>query len=253
VTGPINALALRPRSGAEIIDAAVVALRPAYPACVAVWLIYMMIETPLWTTYFHTWPFWVRFLVLWPISGLPTAVAQVLLSDAYLARPIRLDQALAPVARRAGAVCVVGLLRQLLVALGLVFLVVPGIGLWAQSFAAMPALVLENCSVKAAFARSDQLTEGCIRRIALTLGTTSLIWLALIFTVTYFQSLAMRHHPVTNTGRLAIQIALFSLIAPFPEAVTILLYYDLRVHKEGLDLELQMIGTAPAPTPRPGT
>jgi hypothetical protein len=253
VTGPINALALRPRSGAEIIDAAVVALRPAYPACVAVWLVYMMTYTPLQAYYFRTWPVWAQIVVAMLASALPKVVLQVLLSNAYLGRPVRLDLALAAVARRAGAVYIVDLGSLLLVALGLVLLIVPGIWLEAVTFAAMPALVLENCGVKAAFARSRQLTEGHTWRIALTLGATSLISTALSNTVTYLQQQAAQHHLLTSASRDAIDIVLMSLIAPFVQAVVVLLYYDLRIRKEGLDLELQMIGTAPAPTPRPGT
>jgi hypothetical protein len=237
VTVAATAQALRPRTGAEIIDAAVSLLRRSYLACYAIWLPCCCVYAVAWP-YVATWPGWAKYAVVFGAPVLPDAVMLVLSADAYLGRPLRIDQALARVARRAGPIYVVYVLRFALIALGLVCLVIPGIVCWAMSFAAVSAVVLEDCPALRAIDQSIQLTRGELSRIVWVLGLATFLLGAIAWGGVRLQQMAIAHHVLNRPMREALFIGLTSLVEPFVSAVVVVLYYDLRIRKEGFDLEL---------------
>jgi hypothetical protein len=250
VTVAATAATLRPRSGPEIIDAAVVLARRAYATCVVVWIVYRMILDPLVLTFAAAWPLWARDGLYNVTYAVPAGALQILLSDSYLGRQGRVYTAFAIVGRRVGKLVAVRVLRLLLIALGLVFFIVPGIGFWAQTCAASPLVVLEDSSVSDALTRSRLLTDGHLRRISLVLAVTLLLWYLVFFSA--YGLGTIRYHVLNGPARELVSIVISSMIMPFVQAVVVVLYYDLRIRNEGLDLELIAQAMA-VPTARPST
>lgn len=126
---------------------------------------------------------------------------------------------------------------------GLIFCLVPGIFLFAMWSVSPAALVTEQLGPVAALGRSYQLARG---RFWPVLGAIVLAYL--LYTVAS-QIIGVLTSVVTVAGSLdgdtltflptVIGSALVSVIAaPFLAAMVTIIYFDLRVRKEGYDLEL---------------
>jgi len=132
--------------------------------------------------------------------------------------------------------------------------------LWSMAF---PILVLEEGGVMRALARSRQLVRGSWWRV---FGILLLIWLISLFislvvgTIGGLVSGALLiagPGPAVGVARLVVQlvfnVAAQALTQPFDVAGLVLIYYDLRVRKEGLDLQQRaeslLAADAPAASP----
>ena len=119
---------------------------------------------------------------------------------------------------------------------------------------ASPAMVLENLGVFAAIGRSWSLTRGNFRRLfginILTAIITSMVAgifggiagaLSAIFVVVGSSSPEDMLASLNTTYILAMVMSTIAqlLILPFTSSVNALLYIDLRMRKEGLDVELR--------------
>jgi hypothetical protein len=136
---------------------------------------------------------------------------------------------------------------------GLVACLVAGVWLWGVWAVAAPALVLERCGLGAALGRSMVLVRGTFWRVW---GVRALGWLltsilsALI--TAPFQALAsyVSHanpfeqsqavsHPGAYVAILAVGgILSTAILQPVAAAIDVLLYTDLRMRKEGMDIVL---------------
>jgi hypothetical protein len=116
---------------------------------------------------------------------------------------------------------------------GFFLFVVPAVIAFLVSFAAVPAVMLEDCGVRDGLRRSYELATGSLGRVAavrlvvaLFLGACLLIGYSLAGSVT----------DRGDTQLLLAQIP--TLVAGPVDAVSmVLLYFDLRVRREGLDIE----------------
>ena len=111
-----------------------------------------------------------------------------------------------------------------------------------------PAVMLEGAGVLAALRRSRELARGSARRI---LGV-----LALMFAIGIVLTLIVGEIFAALFGNRTLANALggFILIPLYPVAAAILtlLYYDLRIRREGYDIELMAEGLGDAPAGPPG-
>jgi hypothetical protein len=113
----------------------------------------------------------------------------------------------------------------------------------------LPGILLEDLGAAAGLGRSWTLTEGYFGKVFVTSFFAGLLVVLLstlpTFAVTYGLEMFL---PRTGIGSL-IEIILTQLgiivTMPLSLGVTVVLYYDLRVRKEGFDLEWQMQQTAP--------
>jgi hypothetical protein len=114
---------------------------------------------------------------------------------------------------------------------------------------AAPALVMERQGVPQAFRRARQLLRRRWWRVCGTLLLTLLItiFIGLIAQVPFFvlTNVLFGQNPTGWAELIALglgtvgRIVSWSLIGPFDAGVIALLYIDLRMRREGLDLELQ--------------
>jgi uncharacterized membrane protein len=175
-----------------------------------------------------------------------TGATVFIVSESYLGRPISAREALDRATPYIGRILVCSLLLALVVGLGFLLLIIPGIMLAVGLALAIPAVILEpRSSASAALSRSWELTRGARWRI-FGLGVTLLVLL-------YIPALAMTGllallvssgHAVIGSASvpmiavLAVSGIVQMFIYPLFYCVLTVTYYDLRVRKEGFDLEL---------------
>ncbi len=269
-------IALRPRSATEIVDASFQLLRREYPTLVLVTfvatipaLIFRLLVNSRLTNPVVMLRSPGVVIGLFVIGVLCTALAEgaitLVVSDSYLdARPDAmgsLREALrrlhliigATIARwfPAGIAFMIGsvgaaigvALRSPALAVAL-FLAAFIVAIWVflRLFAATPAVMLEKRGMIDAVARSWHLARDSVGRIFGALLIAWLIYIAIAIVVGLIGAVL----------KLPTLVALLSaaatvLIYPLIGVVTTLLYYDLRVRKEGFDLEVMAreLGSAP--------
>jgi hypothetical protein len=174
-------------------------------------------------------------------TSLATAAAYRLVADAYLGRPVDPDASLRFGLQRLASVMWVSLLFGLGVFVGFLFLIVPGIFLMVAWAVATPVLLAENLRGSKALRRSRALVRGRWWPCA---GVVYLMYL--LEGIVYLGILVVIGQIVDSSGNdsvLFVEKGVTSLIAstlvlPFHVAVTTVLYIDLRVRKEGFDVQL---------------
>jgi len=118
--------------------------------------------------------------------------------------------------------------------------------LWIWAFvmwvAVVPAMFVENIGLGAAFGRSRQLVQGRWRRTFLILFLTYVLYFVLSIALGGFINIAQGLLELVVSQFIASAIALTSsqviaaLLAPVAQIVFVLIYFDLRVRREALDL-----------------
>jgi hypothetical protein len=177
------------------------------------------------------------------------AATVMAVSHLHLERPTSIGLAYASAKSSMGRVIGISLAVAIGVGVGLVLLVVPGIYLALTWSLSIPVTVLEGGGLNVSTRRSGFLTKGSKGRIfVIYLLIVVLVWVvsALIQLVLVGSLKAVAIHNVsTNT---ALSYALQSaggfvstcLVGPLATIAMTLIYYDVRVRKEGFDLQLMM-------------
>lgn len=187
-----------------------------------------------------------------------TAACVKAISDAYLQQAPAAGTSLRFAGRRLHSLVWISILQAALLVLAFVALVVPGIWLTFAWIVAFPALLLEGYKGRKALGRSFRLvrrrwwpTFGVILVAYLLAGVLQFLagaalGLAVVFT-SIGENLPATVGVVTAANTFAAVIA-----TPFTAAIVVLVFFDLRVRKEGLDIALlaEHIGV-PAPAEGP--
>jgi hypothetical protein len=134
--------------------------------------------------------------------------------------------------------------------IGFLLLVVPGFVMFSGLILSSPALVLENLpSAGAAMRRSWMLTHGFRGKL---LGAYLVAFLILLIPPIAISVLAAMFSlggaPESAQGAVVriVASALQVLVYPFLYVITTVLYYDMRVRKEGFDIEMLHALLSPA-------
>jgi hypothetical protein len=204
---------------------------------------------------------------------LSTAVAFRAVVEAYLGRRSSWRSSLGFVARRLHSLLWLTIVQGVLLVLGFLACVVPGVWLWVAWSVAIPVLFTEDVRGSKALGRSFRLVRGrwwpTFGLVLLGFLLTSVVGglVQAIFSALFF--VAESDFALFLTDTLGGSLSSI-LTTPFLAAVITVLYVDLRVRKEGFDLQLlaDRLGSppddsegqplllppleAPAPAPRPG-
>ena len=176
-----------------------------------------------------------------------TAATVFIVSESYLGRPISAREALRRSTPYIGRILIVSLLMTLAVGLGFLLLLVPGVILAVGLVLAIPAVVLEpRTSASGALSRSWELTRGARWRIfGLGIVLLVLLYVPLVAITGLFALLLPQSAGMLSGGGsvgvvtvIAIGGLVQMFIYPLFYCVLTVTYYDLRVRKEGFDLEL---------------
>jgi hypothetical protein len=197
----------------------------------------------------------VYYMVFMVLSAIATAATVFIVSESYLGRPLGAGDALARSTPLLWRIVVCSILLALVIGLGFVLFFVPGVILACGLVLAFPALVLEPGSTPAgALARSWSLTRGSRwRMFGLLVTLIILLYIPLVAIVgiaaVVLPSPELPAGGPPGTGGLAA-VALAGvvqmLIYPLFYCVLTVAYYDLRVRKEGFDLEVLASTLQPA-------
>lgn len=167
------------------------------------------------------------------------AASTVITADLYQGRPPDAMAALALVARRFPAVAGMAIVKGLFNMVGLVLFLVGLLYTWPRTVPMTPALIIEGIGPGASFQRASELTRDNKRWILKPMLLMLFVYILVSFSAGAVQFVTENHVV------LAVVQALVALVmTPFYAIVETLIYYDLRVRREGLDLE--MMAAAPA-------
>jgi hypothetical protein len=183
-----------------------------------------------------------------------TGMLTVVISEDVLGNQTSISEVWARVRPQLGRLIGLSLLVGIVPSLALFLFVAPGVWLWGIWAVAVPALIVERTGVGASLGRSRDLVRGTFWRIwgirALGMLIISMVGgiVSLPFTAI---ATAITGSSLTNfgqTGGLSViyilitsigSILVTTLVAPVRAGIDALLYVDLRMRKEGLDIVLQ--------------
>ena len=228
---------LRPRSIPELVDAAVPLVRRQYMLLVTASAVLVAPGLALQLA-LPPEGVWVGVAVRNLLFVLLDAAAIQIVSEAYLGGAPDLASVLRTVGQRSGALLGAMILRGLLVLLGMVVFVVPGIVFYAWSFAMPMVVMLEARRAGEAYSRSMELVRDNTARVLLALALALLV--TMLLTAGAGAAIGALAGAIGLPGRTTGLLIQFSVVLfqPIRSVVGTLLYYDLRIRKEGFDLEV---------------
>jgi len=242
---------LRPLSAGEILDHAFGLYRHHFGTLAVIVIIVSAVPTILGIYVEAAGGFWANpvlyLLVLLlnvMLGAIGTAAAVFVLSSSYLGEPISAGEALRRAVPFLGNVIVLSILSSFLIGLGFL-LIIPGFIFLAALMLSTQALVLERGSTPLkAMGRSWQLTKGFRWKVlALVVATMAIIFIptfaaGAITAVIGAQGGIQEGLPILWYLAMVVGSLLQLLLNPLLYSVTTVAYYDLRVRKEGFDLEV---------------
>ncbi len=196
-------------------------------------------------------------------------------SDAYLGGEPDAGQSLRFGLRRIPSLLWLLLLMTILLAIAFLALIIPSIWLAIAWSLAIPALLAEDLRGRKALGRSFRLVRGRWWQVLGTLAIGVILAYIVVLVFTFLVGLVVFVGSADSVVLAVLLNTVGSAIAailttPFLAALYAILYYDLRVRREGFDIELQAAGlgdsgggalaappptetSGPPPPPAPGT
>jgi hypothetical protein len=249
--------ALRPRSPSEIVDAAFQILRAHYAKfvmCAAIAYVPVLIfkllligdpravlATGDTAALGRVGSMYITTMFVSVLTfSLMGAVLVTCTAQAYMGEEVDVGIAVRRVVTRLPTLLVASLLVGLLFMVGLVLLLFPAMYVAALTFAVTPAIMLEDAGLAGAFRRSEELSDGRKWHILNTLGLAILIYFVIYFGVSALTAILGGFIVQSIVGTL-VSICVYPVVA----ITNVLLYYDARIQREGLDIELMASALSP--------
>jgi hypothetical protein len=185
--------------------------------------------------------FQIGFMVIWASVAFPIAVgaATYAISERYLGNDVTIGEALRLALSRFWTLSVAQITATIRVMFGLLLLIVPGI-LWLLSYAlVVPAILVENQKATASLRRSRDLVKGHRGKVFCVTLVINLLQGIPILGVNMISGMLFN---IDSGSGAVLNSAIINLVSifltPLGIVATILLYYDMRIRKEGFDLEM---------------
>jgi hypothetical protein len=161
-----------------------------------------------------------------------------IVSDAVHDRRSTFGSAFRQISGRWGTLVLVSFAQTVLIVLGLIVLVVPGILTFCLTFAAPMAVVVERIDrVGQALGRSRDLARGQLGHVFKTLALAWVILFVLFFVVSIGLGLVGGLVGLSDDTTSFLGQWAFILMLPFIAAASSVLYFDLRIRTEAYDVE----------------
>jgi hypothetical protein len=271
---------IRPRRATELVDASFQLLRRYYPQLVTASAITMapgvlmrilerdaMSDPQMMTANAGAW-FSVGIVSVLCVT-VCDAVLTIAVSDGYHNGEIDLARAFSTGMRKIMAVFLASFFRGMLVGLAvlvvgvgavivttlkmpILFVLVVPLAIWLisyillRTFAIIPVVVLENIGANSSMTRTLQLSKNCAAHIFFSLGLAFFLYFVFSGIIS---ALGLKLLTPATAG--IIGAVLIIPIYPLLTVVSTMLYYDLRIRKEGFDLEIMSreLGSDASPLP----
>lgn len=170
-------------------------------------------------------------------------------ADVYLGRTAAVGQSLRRVWGQLGSLFGAVLLSGLVVAVGTILLIVPGVYLMCRLLVVAPATLIEDRNPSDSLSRSFALTKGFAGRSFMIFLLYTAIALAANMLLSFPFSMVAGYKAATEQGTPPVfwqalaQIGgtvASMLVTPLMLIATSVFYFDLRVRKEAFDLQFMM-------------
>jgi hypothetical protein len=174
--------------------------------------------------------------------------------DAYLGRPHEIRESFdyAFARHRLLSLLWIGVISTVMIVVGLILLIIPGVYLFVAVSLAVPVLMLEGLRGMGAISRSMSLVSGRWWQTFGRLVVGLIMYIVAVFIIGAIAG-AISHATTNVTLYEVIQGVVGALIsillAPFFAALINVIYIDLRVRKEGVDHNVLLAGGAPTGPP----
>lgn len=192
------------------------------------------------------------------VGSIVTAATTLAVSDLYLDMPAGIMASFSRVVGKVLKVVYVSFLVGLIVGVGTLLCIAPGI-YWAGKYGiAVPAVVLEDIPGGKALARSAHLTEGFVGRVIVVYFLTTIFTAVMVTTLDTVVAAVgfIQFHQTGILSREALREVATALggilFNPVTAIALTLVYYDQRVRREAFDIEqlMRMLGASDKPASR---
>jgi hypothetical protein len=250
----MSAPALRPLSTGEILDVSFGLYRQRFATLVMVTLVTSGV--PLIINTFVTasggllahLPLFLGNVVLSIVmNSIASAATVFIISESYLGHELAPREAFSRATPFIGRLIVLGLLSGLVIGVGFLLLFVPGLILTAGLIVSIPALVLENqASPLEAMGRAWGLSRGQRGKVLGVVMTVMVIIYVPAIAIGGLLPLFVDSGGLEGLGRVSGTALVLTtlagilqlLIFPLLYCALTVTYYDLRIRREGFDLEI---------------
>lgn len=194
-------------------------------------------ENAGWATIFY----FIVFMVLWTSIAFPIAggAATYAISERYLGNDVAINAALRRGLANFWSVAMAQVTVSIRVLIGLMLLIVPGVLWWLSYSLVVPTILVEGQKAVPSLRRSRQLMKGYRGKAFAIMVVMILLEGILAIGIGSVTSSIFR---TDSTGGTVMNSAITNLLsiflAPLGIVATILLYYDMRIRKEGFDLDM---------------
>ena len=173
-------------------------------------------------------------------TQLATAASIKIVAGAYLGEEPTWQDSLRFAAGRLRSLIWLAILTSVLLIIGFILCIVPGVYFYVAWALSTAVLLLEDVRGRKALGRSRQLVRGRWWPLAVVLLLSSLLSAVVGFalSVPVVLLLFSSSDAVATIGQVVANTAGTILVTPFTAAVIVIAYFDMRVRKEGFDLEL---------------
>lgn len=212
------------------------------------------------TDFGDVWAFFAATLLLgvagYIATQLATAAAFRIIGATYLGEEVDWRESLRFARTRLWPLLGLSILLAIVVGLGFLLCIIPGIYLYGAYSVVVPVLLVENVRGTRALKRSKSLVEGRWWQVAVVifLGFFMASIVSNVLSGVVSVGLGASGSDVTAViGNTIASVVAAAIVTPFTAAVTMVVYFDLRVRKEGFDVELlaRDVGVAPPTGGRP--
>ena len=198
----------------------------------------------------------VLMLIFFVLLGYAQAASVFAVSDLYLGGTAGLRRSYGRVGAKALRVVGIFLLLSLVLGVGLLLLIVPGIILGCRVALAVPVAMLENTNAFRSIERSMQLTKGHgLEIFVILLMVVALNYVVILLLQGPFVFLvlaaAKSHSTLSFFTLVLMSLSSFLsevLVWPIFTVSLSLMYYNLRVRKEAFDIQHQLSTMSANPT-----
>ena len=199
--------------------------------------------------------FGIVVLVMYLIGAITSILAQAAaifaVSEIQVGRTISVRQAYSRVRAKLWPLATSGMIYGLAVGVGALLLLIPGIWLALRGALVFQVATLENLKGGAALRRSIVLTKG-------SAGQIFLVWVFIVFIALVAAAIFQFPATVLLPAPWSVQVGALGgviagvLVGPVAAIALSLVYFDQRVRKEALDLQV-MMAALDQPSPMPGS
>jgi hypothetical protein len=196
-------------------------------------------------------------LLLYLMIGVAQSATVAAVSDLYLGRTTSVAEAYGQAKGIILTVFGVMILCYLATVVGMIFLIIPGIYLACRLAVSVPVAIVEKDSAVASMERSMELTKGFAGQMFLLLLLVGFVSWAVAMVLQApvmfyaFTSMMAKH-------QVPLWVSIYSYLAEYASQVVVgpigtisasLMYYNLRVRKEGFDIQhlMNSLGSVPRP------